>query len=184
MTRTQVLQEIRRMRFAEAGGGWRERRLSQEEAARLLGVCERTFRRYVDRYEDEGLDGLVEKRSGARSRHPPVVPSSVGRQVEEKPALSGPPASGEPGRPGTQGRPREAAGRPSRGDPQRCDPVTRALPGRCGRRLPACGDSSPGLSEKPPIHCQSMSYTKTYTLSVGQRPISRQSGRTSPGADI
>ena len=68
MTRTQVLQEIRRMRFAEAYGGWQERRLSQEEAARLLGVCERTFRRYVDRYEDEGLDGLVDKRSGAKSR--------------------------------------------------------------------------------------------------------------------
>ena len=43
-------------------------RLSQEEAARLLGVCERTFRRYVDRYEEEGLDGLADKRSGAKSR--------------------------------------------------------------------------------------------------------------------
>ena len=42
MTRTQVLQEIRRMRFEEAYGGWQERRLTQEEAARLLGVCERT----------------------------------------------------------------------------------------------------------------------------------------------
>ena len=64
MTRTQVLQEIRRMRFEEAYGGWQSRRLTQEEAARLLGVCERTFRRYVDRYEDEGLDGLVDKRLG------------------------------------------------------------------------------------------------------------------------
>ena len=62
MTRTQVLQEIRRMRFEEAWGGWQSRRLTQEEAARLLGVCERTFRRYVDRYEDEGLDGLLDKR--------------------------------------------------------------------------------------------------------------------------
>ena len=62
MTRTQVLQEIRRMRFEEAYTGWQSRRLTQEEAARLLGVCERTFRRYVDRYEDEGLDGLADKR--------------------------------------------------------------------------------------------------------------------------
>ena len=54
MTRTKVLQEIRRMRFEEACGGWQERRLTQEEPARLLGVCERMFRRY----EDEGLDGL------------------------------------------------------------------------------------------------------------------------------
>ena len=52
MVRTQVLQEIRRMRFNEAYGGWQERRLTQEQAARLPGVCERTFRRYVDRYED------------------------------------------------------------------------------------------------------------------------------------
>ena len=37
MTRTQVLQEIRRMRFEEACGGWQERRLTQEEAARLMG---------------------------------------------------------------------------------------------------------------------------------------------------
>ena len=73
MTRTQVLQEIRRMRFAEAYGGWQERRLTQEEAARLLGVCERTFRRYVDRYEDEGLDGLADKRLGQVSaRRAPV----------------------------------------------------------------------------------------------------------------
>ena len=50
------------MRFEEAWGGWQSRRLTQEEAARLLGVCERTFRRYVDRYEDEGLDGLADKR--------------------------------------------------------------------------------------------------------------------------
>ena len=39
-------------------GGWRER---QQEAARLLGVCERTFRRYVDRCEDEVIEGLVDK---------------------------------------------------------------------------------------------------------------------------
>ncbi len=56
MTETQLRQEVRWMRFEEAYGGWRERRLTQEEEARLLGVCESTFRRYVDRYEDEGLD--------------------------------------------------------------------------------------------------------------------------------
>ena len=50
------------MRFEEAYGSWQGGRLTQEEAARLLGVCERTFRRYIDRYEDEGLDGLIDKR--------------------------------------------------------------------------------------------------------------------------
>ena len=40
MTKTQVLQELRRMRFKEAYGGWRARRLTQEEEVRLLGACE------------------------------------------------------------------------------------------------------------------------------------------------
>lgn len=62
MRRTEWLQETRKMRFEEAYGGWQTRRLTQEEAAKLLGVCERTFRRYLDRYEDEGLDGLIDKR--------------------------------------------------------------------------------------------------------------------------
>jgi transposase len=50
------------MRFEEAYEGWQARRLTQEEAARLLGVCERTFRRYIDRYEEAGLEGLIDKR--------------------------------------------------------------------------------------------------------------------------
>lgn len=62
MNRTKLLQEIRKMRFEEAYAGWPGGRLRQEEAARLLGVCERTFRRYVDRYEEEGLPGLIDKR--------------------------------------------------------------------------------------------------------------------------
>ncbi|MGH9575793.1 MAG: ISNCY family transposase [Terriglobales bacterium] len=64
MRRTELLQEIRKMRFEEAYVGWTEGRLLQEEAARLLGVCERSFRRYIDRYEDEGLEGLIDRRLG------------------------------------------------------------------------------------------------------------------------
>ena len=45
MTRTQLLPELRRMRFNETYGGWQARRVTQEEEARLLGVCERTFHR-------------------------------------------------------------------------------------------------------------------------------------------
>lgn len=61
------------MRFEEAYGGWQSGRLGQEEAARLLGVCERTFRRYIDRYEDEGLEGLIDKRlTQVSSRRAPV----------------------------------------------------------------------------------------------------------------
>ena len=50
------------MRFTEAYDGWQSGSLTQEEAARLLGVCERTFRRYLNRYEEAGLEGLIDKR--------------------------------------------------------------------------------------------------------------------------
>ena len=61
------------MRFEESYEGWTEGRLSQEEAAQLLGVCERTFRRYINRYEEEGLDGLIDKRlSQVSHRRAPV----------------------------------------------------------------------------------------------------------------
>lgn len=62
MRRTELHQEIRQMRFEEAYGGWNAGRLTQEEAARLLGVGERSFRRYVVRYEAEGLEGLIDRR--------------------------------------------------------------------------------------------------------------------------
>ena len=56
------LQETRKMRFEEAYGAWTEKRLSQEEAAQLLGVCPRTFRRYIESYKEDGMDGLLDKR--------------------------------------------------------------------------------------------------------------------------
>ena len=61
------------MRFKEAYDGWQAGRLRQEEAARLLGVCERSFRRYIDRYEEDGLQGLIDRRVGQIShRRAPV----------------------------------------------------------------------------------------------------------------
>jgi transposase len=62
MRRTAWLQETRKMRFEEAYHGCMEKRLTQTEAARLLGVCDRTFRRYITRYEEDGLDGLLDRR--------------------------------------------------------------------------------------------------------------------------
>jgi transposase len=50
------------MRFEEAYDGWRNRRLTQEEAALILGVSDRSFRRYIDRFEENGLKGLSDKR--------------------------------------------------------------------------------------------------------------------------
>ena len=61
------------LRFEDALYAWTERRLTQEEAAQLLGVCERTFRHYVDRHEEAGLDGLLDKRlSQVSARRAPV----------------------------------------------------------------------------------------------------------------
>lgn len=50
------------MHFEEVLNIWTERRLTQQEAARMLGVCERTFRRYIGRYSVGGLDELADKR--------------------------------------------------------------------------------------------------------------------------
>jgi transposase len=62
MRRTELLQEILKMKFEEAYEGWTQRRLTQEEAARLLCVTDRTFRRYLCAYEKDGLDALIDKR--------------------------------------------------------------------------------------------------------------------------
>jgi len=62
MKRTALLQEIRKMRFTEARDGYESNQLTQTEAAKLLGVCDRTFRRYLNRYEADGVEGLIDKR--------------------------------------------------------------------------------------------------------------------------
>jgi len=61
------------MRFEEVYGGWQKGRLSQEEAAEILGLCSRTFRRHIGRYEENGLEGLNDKRlTQASYRRAPV----------------------------------------------------------------------------------------------------------------
>ena len=84
MRRTEMLQEIRRMRFLEVYGRWSERRLTQEQAAEILGVCARSFRRYVVRYDEEGEAGLEDKRlTQASCRRAPVDEVlEVARQYE------------------------------------------------------------------------------------------------------
>jgi Winged helix-turn helix len=62
ISRARYVQENRKMRFKEALDGWTQGRLTQAEAALLLGQCERSFRRHIERYEADGLDGLLDKR--------------------------------------------------------------------------------------------------------------------------
>src|SRR5512134_1568507 len=67
MGRAQVLQEIRRMRFEALLERHERGKLSQIEAAAMLGVSERTFRRWRDRLRDEGPAGLIDRRIGKPS---------------------------------------------------------------------------------------------------------------------
>jgi transposase len=69
MGRTEVLQEVRKMRFEEVLSRYKARRLSALEAAEWLGCSERTFRRQRARYETEGADGLLDRRLGKVSPH-------------------------------------------------------------------------------------------------------------------
>ena len=60
--------------FEDAYSMWTEGRLTQSEAARLLGVCERTFRRQVERCESDGIEGLRDRRvSRASHRAAPAA---------------------------------------------------------------------------------------------------------------
>ena len=56
--------EIRIVRIAEALGRYGSGALSCLEAAEVLGMSERHFRRLRDRYEAEGAAGLVDRRLG------------------------------------------------------------------------------------------------------------------------
>jgi len=62
ISRARYVQENRKMRFQEAYDGWSEGRLTQAEAALLLGQCERSFRRHIERFQADGLEGLLDKR--------------------------------------------------------------------------------------------------------------------------
>jgi transposase len=59
-----------------------EGRLTQAEAARILGVCERSFRRYMVRYETDGLDGLIDRRLEQVSNRQALVDEVMGLTSE------------------------------------------------------------------------------------------------------
>jgi transposase len=67
MGRAELLQGIREMRFEGLLDRHERGELGQAEAAELLGISERTFRRWRDRLRDEGPAGLVDRRIGKPS---------------------------------------------------------------------------------------------------------------------
>jgi transposase len=64
MSRTKCEQDRRMEEFESVFDRWERRELSQSEAAEILGRSERQFRRYIDIYRDEGLEGLRDGRPG------------------------------------------------------------------------------------------------------------------------
>jgi len=79
MTRATVLQEVRQMRFEELYERHQQRVLTMADAAEILGVAERTFRRWRDRYEADGAEGLQDRRIGQASAR--AVPVNEGLQM-------------------------------------------------------------------------------------------------------
>jgi transposase len=67
MGRAEVLQGVREMRFEGLLDRHERGELNQEEAAEMLGVSERTFRRWRERLRDEGPVGLRDRRIGKPS---------------------------------------------------------------------------------------------------------------------
>ena len=70
MSPTRCVQENRKMRFLDVYDGWNEGRLTQAEAAQILEQCGRSFRRHIERFESDGLQGLFDKRLSGHQHGP------------------------------------------------------------------------------------------------------------------
>src|SRR5882724_3196020 len=64
MDRTEARQGVRMIKFLSILSRYEASKFSQLEAAELLGVGERTFRRWRQRYEEDGEAGLLDRRFG------------------------------------------------------------------------------------------------------------------------
>lgn len=64
MDLARIHEGVRRMRFEDLLARQERGELSQVEAAEMLGVSERTFRRWQVRLRDEGPPGLADRRVG------------------------------------------------------------------------------------------------------------------------
>ena len=67
MRRASALWEVFVVRFEEALERYRKRRLTAEEVGELLGMSGRHFRRLLVRYDEDGRDGLRDRRLGKPS---------------------------------------------------------------------------------------------------------------------
>ena len=67
MRRSEALQGVRVIKFGSVLERYEASELNQCEAAELLGISERTFRRWQQRYEECGAAGLLDRRLGRAS---------------------------------------------------------------------------------------------------------------------
>jgi transposase len=81
MRRTEALQGVRMIKLRSVLDRYEASELSCLEAAELLGIGERTFRRWRHRFEEAGDAGLVDRRLGKVSGR--EVPAAVARRVVE-----------------------------------------------------------------------------------------------------
>lgn len=67
MDRTRIHEGIRQMRFEALLDRQQRGEIGQLEAAQALGISERSFRRWGERYREDGLAGLADRRLGKPS---------------------------------------------------------------------------------------------------------------------
>jgi hypothetical protein len=67
MRRASALWEVFVLRFEEALERYRKRRLTADEAGEVLGMSGRNFRRLIMRYNEDGAEGLRDRRLGRAS---------------------------------------------------------------------------------------------------------------------
>jgi transposase len=80
MRRSEALQGVRMIKFRSVLDRYESSELNQMDAADLLGITERTFRRWCQRYEEGGEAGLLDGRLGHASGK--RVPIDRGDEVE------------------------------------------------------------------------------------------------------
>jgi transposase len=89
MRRTEALQGVRMIKLRSVLDRYEASELSQLEAAELLGMGERTFRRWRRRFEDEGDAGLVDRRLGKPSGKQVPVDEAMGVEALYRTRFSG-----------------------------------------------------------------------------------------------
>jgi hypothetical protein len=73
MNRVRTIESVLTMRFKEIYEQFLNKEMSSEDAGYALSMSSRSFLRKRRRYEEEGFDGLFDRRLGRRSKVPPIV---------------------------------------------------------------------------------------------------------------